>query len=174
MVIVCVLIVHLCVCLLCICVYVCCVRVYSCCVCWLVGRYIGPSVHVVYMYFSVMRIYVCYCVCMCVFPRACVYMHVCLVCRWAYWYVCTCVCMHVHFYFVCMFVCACMFLCCVPMTTIHSDKTHSDPIQVKLLQSLGLHSTLITDGSQPVNLFTTAQGLLGAIGSGPSNTEEED
>ena len=48
------------------------------------------------------------------------------------------------------------------------------PLQVKLLQSLGLCSTLITDGSQPVNLFTTAQGLLGAIGSGPSNPEEED
>ena len=47
------------------------------------------------------------------------------------------------------------------------------PIQVKLLQSLGLRSTLITDGSQPVNLFTTAQGLLGAIGSGPSNPEKK-
>ena len=64
-------------------------------------------------------------------------------------------------------------LCCVHMTTIDSDITHSDPIQVKL-QSLGLRSTLITDGSQSVNLFTTAQGLLGAIGSGTSNTEEED
>ena len=42
------------------------------------------------------------------------------------------------------------------------------------MQSLGLHSTLITDGSQPVNLFTTVQDLLGAIGSGPSNPEEED
>ena len=48
------------------------------------------------------------------------------------------------------------------------------PLQVKLLQSLGLRSTLITGGSQPVNLFITAQGLLGAIGSGPSNPEEED
>ena len=67
-----------------------------------------------------------------------------------------------------------MHLCCVHMTTVDSDITHSDPTQVKLLQSLGLRSTLITDGSQPVNLFTTAQGLLGAIGNGPSNTEEED
>lgn len=35
--------------------------------------------------------------------------------------------------------------------------------QVKLLQSLGLKSTLITDGSSPINLFTTANGLLGAL-----------
>ena len=45
--------------------------------------------------------------------------------------------------------------------------THCDPLQVKLLQSLGLRSTPTTDGSQPVNLFTTAKGLLGAIGNGP-------
>lgn len=36
-------------------------------------------------------------------------------------------------------------------------------LQVKLLQSLGLQSTLITDGSSPINLFTTANGLLGAL-----------
>uniref|UniRef100_A0A674CC82 Major vault protein n=1 Tax=Salmo trutta TaxID=8032 RepID=A0A674CC82_SALTR len=34
-------------------------------------------------------------------------------------------------------------------------------LQVKLLQSLGLKSTLITDGSSPINLFSTANGLLG-------------
>ncbi|KAG7492232.1 hypothetical protein MATL_G00011610 [Megalops atlanticus] len=38
-------------------------------------------------------------------------------------------------------------------------------LQVKLLQSLGLKSTLITDGSSPINLFTTANGLLGALQS---------
>lgn len=37
-------------------------------------------------------------------------------------------------------------------------------VQVKLLQSLGLKSTLITDGSTPINLFNTALGLLG-VGS---------
>lgn len=37
-------------------------------------------------------------------------------------------------------------------------------LQVKLLQSLGLKSTLITDGSTPINLFNTALGLLG-VGS---------
>ena len=33
--------------------------------------------------------------------------------------------------------------------------------QVKLLKSLGLQSTLITDGSSPINLFNTAHGLVG-------------
>lgn len=37
------------------------------------------------------------------------------------------------------------------------------PLQVKMLQALGLKSTLITDGSSPINLFTTASGLLGAL-----------
>lgn len=36
-------------------------------------------------------------------------------------------------------------------------------LQVKLLQALGLKSTLITDGSSPINLFTTANGLLGSL-----------
>ncbi len=38
--------------------------------------------------------------------------------------------------------------------------------QVKLLQSLGLSSTLITDGRTPINLLSTASGLLGGIGGG--------
>ncbi|XP_008328612.1 major vault protein [Cynoglossus semilaevis] len=38
-------------------------------------------------------------------------------------------------------------------------------LQVKMLQALGLKSTLITDGSSPINLFTTASGLLGALPS---------
>ncbi|KAF6729026.1 Major vault protein [Oryzias melastigma] len=36
-------------------------------------------------------------------------------------------------------------------------------LQVKMLQSLGLKSTIITDGSSPINLFTTATGLVGAL-----------
>uniref|UniRef100_A0A7N8XPT1 Major vault protein n=1 Tax=Mastacembelus armatus TaxID=205130 RepID=A0A7N8XPT1_9TELE len=36
-------------------------------------------------------------------------------------------------------------------------------LQVKMLQALGLKSTLITDGSSPINLFTTTNGLLGAL-----------
>uniref|UniRef100_A0A8C7WKC9 Major vault protein n=1 Tax=Oncorhynchus mykiss TaxID=8022 RepID=A0A8C7WKC9_ONCMY len=39
-------------------------------------------------------------------------------------------------------------------------------LQVKLLQSLGLKSTLITDGSSPINLFSTANGLLGKLKHG--------
>jgi len=35
-------------------------------------------------------------------------------------------------------------------------------MQVKLLESLGLQSFMITDGSKPINLFNTAQGLIGA------------
>ncbi|KAA3670135.1 uncharacterized protein DEA37_0011443, partial [Paragonimus westermani] len=34
---------------------------------------------------------------------------------------------------------------------------------VQMLQALGLHSTLITDGSAPINLFTTATGLIGQL-----------
>ena len=34
--------------------------------------------------------------------------------------------------------------------------------QVKMLQSLGLSSTLITDGRTPINLLSTASGLLGS------------
>ncbi len=37
--------------------------------------------------------------------------------------------------------------------------------QVKLLQSLGLSSTLITDGRTPINLLGTANGLLGGVGA---------
>lgn len=35
--------------------------------------------------------------------------------------------------------------------------------QVRMLQSLGLKSTLITDGSTPINLFNTASGLIGGM-----------
>jgi len=35
-------------------------------------------------------------------------------------------------------------------------------MQVKLLASLGLQSFMITDGSHPINLFHTAQGLIGS------------
>lgn len=33
--------------------------------------------------------------------------------------------------------------------------------QVRMLQSLGIHSTLITDGRTPINLLSTAKGLIG-------------
>ncbi|XP_013360227.1 PREDICTED: major vault protein isoform X1 [Chinchilla lanigera] len=46
-------------------------------------------------------------------------------------------------------------------STIRDLAVAGPEMQVKLLQSLGLKSTLITDGSTPINLFNTAYGLLG-------------
>lgn len=46
-------------------------------------------------------------------------------------------------------------------STIRDLAVAGPEMQVKLLQSLGLKSTLITDGSSPINLFSTASGLLG-------------
>ncbi|XP_071789878.1 major vault protein-like [Asterias amurensis] len=47
--------------------------------------------------------------------------------------------------------------------TIKAIAVSGPEMQVKLLQGLGLKSTLITDGHSPINLFNTAQGLLGGI-----------
>ncbi|XP_069508129.1 major vault protein [Ambystoma mexicanum] len=48
-------------------------------------------------------------------------------------------------------------------STIRDIALAGPELQVKLLQGLGLHSTLITDGSTPINLFTTANGMLGLL-----------
>ncbi|XP_022093212.1 major vault protein-like isoform X2 [Acanthaster planci] len=48
--------------------------------------------------------------------------------------------------------------------TIRAIAVSGPEMQVKLLQSLGLKSTLITDGNAPINLFNTAQGMLGGLG----------
>ncbi|KAM9584229.1 major vault protein isoform 2-T2 [Trichechus inunguis] len=66
-------------------------------------------------------------------------------------------------------------------STIRDLAVAGPEMQVKLLQSLGLKSTLITDGSTPINLFNTALGLLGAgpevhppakkVAGGPSSQE---
>ncbi|KAK2176645.1 hypothetical protein NP493_650g01129 [Ridgeia piscesae] len=45
--------------------------------------------------------------------------------------------------------------------TIQAIATAGPDMQVKLLQSLGLKTTLITDGNSPINLFNTAAGLIG-------------
>jgi major vault protein len=47
--------------------------------------------------------------------------------------------------------------------TIRSIAVSGPEMQVKLLQGLGLKTTLITDGSSPINLFNTAAGLIGAL-----------
>jgi major vault protein len=44
---------------------------------------------------------------------------------------------------------------------------------VRLLQSLGIQSTLITDGRTPVNLLNTARGLIG-INAFPNTGEQEE
>jgi len=46
--------------------------------------------------------------------------------------------------------------------TIKSIAEAGPEMQAKLLQGLGLKSFLITDGHSPINLFNTAQGLIGA------------
>ena len=44
--------------------------------------------------------------------------------------------------------------------------------QLKMLQALGLQSTLITDGSNPINLFNTANGLIGSLGKSQKMNDE--
>ncbi|KAL5478080.1 hypothetical protein EMCRGX_G024958 [Ephydatia muelleri] len=57
--------------------------------------------------------------------------------------------------------------------TLASIATAGPDMQVKLLEALGLQSTLITDGNSPINLFNTAHGLLGAIEAPSSKSDEE-
>eukprot|EP00092_Neocalanus_flemingeri_P070666 GFUD01086756.1.p1 GENE.GFUD01086756.1~~GFUD01086756.1.p1 ORF type:complete len:850 (-),score=233.37 GFUD01086756.1:107-2656(-) len=51
--------------------------------------------------------------------------------------------------------------------TIQAMASGPQDHQVKMLQSLGLSSTLITDGRTPINLLNTAGGLLGNVGTQP-------
>ncbi|CAF1639460.1 unnamed protein product, partial [Adineta ricciae] len=46
--------------------------------------------------------------------------------------------------------------------TIQAIATSGPDNQVKLLQALGIKSTLITDGRSPINLFNTAVDLIGS------------
>jgi len=50
---------------------------------------------------------------------------------------------------------------CIGAETIKSIAEAGPEMQAKLLQGLGLKSFLITDGNSPINLFNTAQGLIG-------------
>jgi hypothetical protein len=43
-------------------------------------------------------------------------------------------------------------------------------MQAQLLQSLGLKGFMITDGNSPINLFNTANGLLGGMGASSSSS----
>jgi len=51
--------------------------------------------------------------------------------------------------------------------TIKAISLAGPEMQVKLLKSLGLQSMMITDGNSPINLFSTANGLLGSSGNVP-------
>jgi len=48
--------------------------------------------------------------------------------------------------------------------TLQAIATSGPDMQVRMLQALGMKSTLITDGKSPINLFTTAAGLIGGSG----------
>lgn len=52
-------------------------------------------------------------------------------------------------------------------STLQAIATAGPDLQVRMLQALGMKSTVITDGSTPINLFNTAQGLIGGMGAGP-------
>jgi major vault protein len=52
--------------------------------------------------------------------------------------------------------------------TIKSIAQAGPEMQAKLLSGLGLKSFLITDGNSPINLFNTAQGLIGGLPTGDS------
>ncbi|PVD30897.1 hypothetical protein C0Q70_10172 [Pomacea canaliculata] len=50
---------------------------------------------------------------------------------------------------------------CLGTETITSMATGGQQCKVRLLQALGLEATLFTNGMNPINLFTTASGLVG-------------
>lgn len=50
--------------------------------------------------------------------------------------------------------------------TIKSIAQAGPEMQAKLLSGLGVKSLLITDGNSPINLFNTANGLVGSSGTG--------
>jgi major vault protein len=58
--------------------------------------------------------------------------------------------------------------------TIRAIAVSGPEMQAKLLQGLGLKSTLITDGTTPINLFNTAQGLLGGAMMPRRGQEDEE
>jgi major vault protein len=55
--------------------------------------------------------------------------------------------------------------------TLQAIATAGLALQAKLLEGLGLQSVLITDGNNPINLFGTAEGLLGKMQNERINKE---
>lgn len=60
-----------------------------------------------------------------------------------------------------------MMVSAIGAETLRAMANAGPETQAKLLQGLGIKSTLITDGSSPINLFQTAQGLIGGMGNAP-------
>ena len=58
--------------------------------------------------------------------------------------------------------------------TLRDMATAGPELQVKMLRALGLQSTLITDGSNPINLFNTANGLIGSFTKKAKKNAEDD
>jgi major vault protein len=59
-------------------------------------------------------------------------------------------------------------------STLRDMATAGPELQLKMLQALGLQSTLITDGSNPINLFNTANGLIGALSPKKAKKSDEE
>jgi len=57
--------------------------------------------------------------------------------------------------------------------TLKDMATAGPDLQLKMLQALGLQSTLITDGTNPINLFNTANGLIGSLQQKKQKKDDE-
>lgn len=55
--------------------------------------------------------------------------------------------------------------------TLVSISKAGPEMKVKLLESLGLKGYLVTDGKSPINLFNTANGLIGNLTSQMAGTK---
>ncbi|CAH8451104.1 unnamed protein product [Schistosoma mattheei] len=58
--------------------------------------------------------------------------------------------------------------------TLRAMATAESDHNLSMLNALGLQSTLITDGTTPVNLLTTAHGLIGSVFKGSSRKRTSD
>ena len=61
------------------------------------------------------------------------------------------------------------FMAAIGPETIVAIAQAGPEMQAKLLEGLGLKGYLITDGNSPINLFNTAQGMLGGAAAPPAS-----
>jgi major vault protein len=59
-------------------------------------------------------------------------------------------------------------------TTLQAMATAGPDLQVRMLTALGMKSTLITDGNTPINLFSTANGLIGGMVPSRRRKDQDD